>query len=202
EDDGGRSEALHHQRGAERVFARNRESGAGGLFFRCVDSNRPEIGAMLQVGDIQIAYVSDGIVHVDAGGPFGLIPRALYRSILEPDADNLVPMALNCLLVRAGGKTIVVDTALGEKLDDKQKKNWNLIRPLGGLLDGLARLGVKAEDVDLVIDTHLHADHCAGNTAWNMEGTTISGGRPTFPNAEYVVQRRGKRSGRRAVAGG
>src|SRR5258708_27310089 len=143
---------------------------------------------MIQVGDIQIAYVSDGIVHVDAGGPFGLIPRALYHTILEPDENNLIPMALNCLLVRAGGKTIVVDTALGDKLDDKQKKNWNLIRPHGGLLDGLARLGVKPGEVDLVIDTHLHADHCAGNTAWQAEGSEVSGVRATSQNSVGVTQ--------------
>src|SRR3954465_9296954 len=123
---------------------------------------------MLQIGDIQIEVVSDGVVHVDAGGPFGLVPRALYKNILEPDANNLIPMTLHCLLVRAAGKTIVVDTALGDKLDEKQIKNWNLIRPHGGLLDGLARLGVKSGDVDLVIDTHLHADHCAGNTEWQL----------------------------------
>jgi glyoxylase-like metal-dependent hydrolase (beta-lactamase superfamily II) len=142
---------------------------------------------MIQIGELQIAIVSDGTVHVDAGGPFGLVPRALYKSILEPDANNLIPMTLHCLLVRAGGKNIVVDTGLGDKLTDKHKQNWNLIRPDGGLLDGLARLGVRPEDVDLVIDTHLHADHCAGNTTFNAD---FSGVRPVFPNAEYVTQRR------------
>lgn len=142
---------------------------------------------IFQIGDIQIAPVTDGTVHVDAGGPFGLTPRALYRSYLEPDANNLIPMELGCLLVRAGGKTIVIDTALGDKLDDKAKKNWALTRDRGGLLDNLARHGVRPEDVDLVIDTHLHADHCAGNTTFNVEFTGV---RPVFPNAEYVVQRR------------
>src|SRR5215470_6091323 len=102
---------------------------------------------MFQIGDIQIAMVSDGTVHVDAGGPFGLTPRALYHTILEPDANNLVPMILHCLLVRAAGKTIVIDTGLGTKLTPKMEKNWGLIHPHGSLLDGLGRLGVRAEDV-------------------------------------------------------
>src|SRR4051812_34916784 len=119
---------------------------------------------MIQIGDIEIHLVSDGIVHVDAGGPFGLVPRALYKKILEPDENNLIPMALNTLLVRSGGKTILVDTALGAKLDDRARKTWNLIRPHGTQIEGLARLGVSPEKVDLVIDTHLHADHAAGNT--------------------------------------
>src|SRR5512143_1579996 len=105
---------------------------------------------MFQIGDIQLAIVSDGVVHVDAGGPFGLTPRALYRSIFEPDTNNLIPMAPNCLLVRAAGKTIVVDTGMGDKLTDKQTRNWGLERRDGGLLDGLARYGVRPQDVDLV----------------------------------------------------
>ena len=142
---------------------------------------------MFQIGDIQIALLNDGIVHVDAGGPFGLIPRVLYKHVLLPDANNLIPMNLTSLLVKTGGKTIVVDTGLGSKLNDKMKANWGLERPYGTLLDGLAGQGVQPGDVDLVIDTHLHADHCAGNTEFNAEMTDV---RPTFPNAEYVVQRR------------
>ncbi len=142
---------------------------------------------MLQIGDIQIAVVSDGTVHVDAGGPFGLTPRALYHSILEPDANNLIPMVLHCLLVNHAGQTILIDTGLGTKLSPKQEQTWGLQRPKGGLLDGLARLGVRPEDIDLVIDTHLHSDHCAGNTTWLEEGISV---KPVFPNAQYVTQSR------------
>src|SRR5258708_10165121 len=96
---------------------------------------------MLQIGAIKIAMLSDGIVHPDAGGPFGLIPRTLYHSILEPDANNRVPMTLHCLLIRSGGKTIVIDTGWGTKLTPKIQQNIGLTRPTGGLLDALARLG-------------------------------------------------------------
>ncbi len=142
---------------------------------------------MIQLGDIQIAVVNDGVMHIDAGGPFGLTPRALYHTIFEPDADNLIPMILNCLLVRAGGKTIVIDTGLGDKMTDKMRQNWGLVRPHGGLVEQLARLGVGPEDVDMLINTHLHADHCGGDTIFKPDGRTIA---PTFPNAEYVAQRR------------
>jgi glyoxylase-like metal-dependent hydrolase (beta-lactamase superfamily II) len=143
--------------------------------------------AMFQIGAIQIGLINDGIVHPDAGGLFGLTPRVLFADRYPPAADNSVSMMLTCLLVRAGGKTIVVDTGLGSKLNDKQKANWQLERPRGGLLEGLARQGIRPGDVDLVIDTHLHADHCAGNTEFNAD---MSGVNPTFPNAQYVVQRR------------
>ena len=144
--------------------------------------------SFFQIGDIQIAVVNDGIVHVDVGGVFGLTPRALYKTILMPDSENLVPMTLHCLLVRAGGKTIVIDTGLGDKLNHRQRAIWGFEQPGGGLLAELARHGVQSGDVDLVIDTHLHADHCAGNTQWQSDDRMSV--RPTFPNAEYVVQRR------------
>lgn len=142
---------------------------------------------MIQIGDIQITYVTDGTMYADAGGPFGLIPRALYRKYLEPDADNQVPLTLHCLLVKVAGKTVVVDTGFGEKLTDQMKKNFRLQRPTGGLLDGLARAGVQPGDVDMVIDSHLHGDHCAGNTVFKANMSDVEA---TFPNAEYVAQRR------------
>jgi glyoxylase-like metal-dependent hydrolase (beta-lactamase superfamily II) len=142
---------------------------------------------MLQIGTIQIAVVSDGVAHVDAGGVFGLVPRSLYHTVQDTDADNLVPLALNCLLVRAADKTVVIDTGYGTKLTPKQAQNLGLTRPEGGLLEALSRLGVKPEAVDIVINTHLHGDHCGGNTFLLSDD---SGVRATFPNAEYVTQRR------------
>lgn len=124
-----------------------------------------------------------GRVKVDAGGPFGLVPRALWVKGLKPDEHNLVSMDLNCLLVHSDGKVIVVDTGLGDKLDKGAQRNWNIEYPDGSLLDNLKELGVAPEDVDIVIDTHLHWDHCGGNT--HIEDGQVV---PTFPQAEYWVQ--------------
>jgi glyoxylase-like metal-dependent hydrolase (beta-lactamase superfamily II) len=141
---------------------------------------------MFRIGELEIYLINDGWVKVDAGGAWGLVPRALYQSILPPDEDNLVPMTLHNLALRARGRTIVIDTGLGDKLTPKMREIWRLERPEGGLVAGLARLGIQPEDVDLVIDTHLHGDHCAGNTRFDEAGDVVA----TFPNAEYAVQRR------------
>lgn len=138
----------------------------------------------MNFGDLEIHLVSDGVVQVDAGGPFGLVPRGLYRSVLSPTAENTIPMALTCMLVRSRGRTILIDTGLGNKLSPEAARRWGLERPGGGLLQALSALGVAPADVDLVVNTHLHADHCSGNT--RLEGGEI---RPTFPRATYVVQR-------------
>lgn len=139
-----------------------------------------------QVGDLTLYLVNDALVQVDAGGAFGLVPRVLWSRFLAPDVDNMVPMTLHNLVVQAGGRTIVIDTGMGHKLTPKLEAIWQLARPQGSLLDGLQRLGLTPDDVDLVIDTHLHGDHCAGNTRLAADGSVV----PVFPNAEYVVHRR------------
>jgi glyoxylase-like metal-dependent hydrolase (beta-lactamase superfamily II) len=141
---------------------------------------------MLTIGDINIHLINDSNVLVDPGGAFGLVPRVLWSRYFEPTEDHLIPMTGLCLLVQVDGKNIVVDTGMGTKLTEKHKKIWRISRPNGTLVEGLARLGLQPGDIDLVINTHLHADHCAGNTQFTEDWQLI----PTFPNAEYVVQRR------------
>jgi glyoxylase-like metal-dependent hydrolase (beta-lactamase superfamily II) len=138
----------------------------------------------MRFGELELHIVSDGQVWSDAGGPFGLVPRALYEKVVQPNLANKIPMMLNCMLVRSEGMTILIDTGLGEKLSPEARELWGLERPNGGLLQALEQRGVVAGDVDLVIDTHLHADHCAGNTRYQGEKLVAS-----FPNAEYWVQR-------------
>lgn len=142
---------------------------------------------MIKVGEFEIHIINDATSYVDGGGAFGLVPRKLWQHYFQPDADNLIPMNQNCLLVRAYGKNIVVDTGLGEKLDEKGQRFWNLKRT-GGLRRGLAHVGIQPEEVHLVIDTHLHSDHCGGNTIW--KDAAAGEVAPMFPNAEYVVQQR------------
>lgn len=143
---------------------------------------------MFSVGDLEIHLICDGQVLVDAGGSFGLVPKVLWSRHLEPVEDNLIPMNLHCLLVKAGDQHIVIDTGMGNKLDldPKLKEQWRLSHPHGTLLDALQRQGLTPEDIDIVIDTHLHADHCSGSTYFSPEMDIL----PTFPTAQYVVQRR------------
>ncbi len=142
---------------------------------------------MIQLGEFKLYLINDARAMHDAGGPFGLVPRSLWRDVfMPPTDDNLLPMTHHNLLVQANGKNILIDVGYGDKLTDKQIAYLRLERPQGGLVAGLARLGLTPHDIDLVIDTHLHNDHCGGNTAQAEDGSII----PVFPNAEYVVQRR------------
>lgn len=138
----------------------------------------------MNFGDLEVHLLSDGHVHVDPGGMFGLVPLSLYERYAPPDPGHLIPQALNCLLVRSAGQTIVIDTGLGPKLTEKEQKRWGIDRSSGGLVEHLDRLGVTPAQVDHVINTHLHWDHCGGNTRLDGDEATA-----VFPNATYWVQR-------------
>ncbi|MFZ5916764.1 MAG: MBL fold metallo-hydrolase [Chloroflexota bacterium] len=137
-------------------------------------------------GDLTLHFVNDGYIWLDGGGCFGLVPRVLWEKVHPPDALNRLCMATRCLYIESDGLRILVNTGPGNKLSDKQKQAWNLERPEGGLLDALARLGVAAKDIDIVLATHLHSDHFGGATVWGADGQAA----PTFPRAEFWVQRR------------
>ncbi len=141
---------------------------------------------MIQLGEFQLHFILESTIRMDSGGAFGLVPRALWSPLMPPDEDSRVLMTHNCVLVQAHGKNILIDTGNGDKLPEKQQKFMQLDHPNGSLLDGLGRLGLKAADIDVVIDTHLHADHAGSNTRYDAEDKIVA----TFPNAEYVVQRR------------
>jgi glyoxylase-like metal-dependent hydrolase (beta-lactamase superfamily II) len=140
----------------------------------------------LRIGRVEITLVSDGLIWLDGGGTFGLVPRARWEKLIPPDSLNRVPLSLNCLLIHSQGKTILVDTGLGNHLTDRQRQTFGLVRDKGGLTQALTRVGVVPEEVDIVINTHLHADHCGGNTTCRDGSKELT---PTFSNAEYWIQR-------------
>jgi glyoxylase-like metal-dependent hydrolase (beta-lactamase superfamily II) len=135
----------------------------------------------LKLGDIEFHIVSDGHVLLDGGAMFGVVPRPLWEKKMPPDARNRITLSMNCLVIRAGGKRILVETGAGSKMNAKLRDIYGLDGPF--LLDGLRSLDLRPEDIDVVVNTHLHFDHCGGNT--RLENNQIV---PTFPNARYLVQ--------------
>jgi glyoxylase-like metal-dependent hydrolase (beta-lactamase superfamily II) len=136
------------------------------------------------LGDVELKVVSDGVFWLDGGAHFGIVPRVLWEPLVAPDELHRVPMGMNCLLIESAGKKILVDTGLGSKLPSKQREILNLERGKG-LVGALHEIGVAAQDIEIVINTHLHNDHCGGNTSFNEHDQAV----PTFPHAEYWIQR-------------
>ncbi|HLW79217.1 MAG TPA: MBL fold metallo-hydrolase [Terriglobia bacterium] len=142
----------------------------------------------MKLGCFDLALISDGTFALDGGQIFGVVPKVMWEKKAAADARNRVRMGLNCLLVRTGNETVLIETGIGDKYDAKFADIYNIQRQGTGpatLLDGLRACGVAPEDIDVVINTHLHFDHCG----WNVRRAGENRAVPTFPRARYVVQR-------------
>ncbi len=117
----------------------------------------------MHLGDIEVHYLDGGPFGLDGGAMFGVVPKTLWDKKSPPDERNRIRMRANSLLVRAAGKNIVIETGNGTKLDAKLKNIYGI--PDGDpLLDSLRKAGAQPDDIDIVINTHLHFDHAGGNT--------------------------------------
>ena len=134
----------------------------------------------LTLGDFELTAISDGTYHLDGGAFFGVVPKVMWERRVKADEKNLVPTGLNSLLVRTGDKTLLIETGIGNKLPGRMVKIYG--QP-SELLNNLSAVGVSPEEIDIVINTHLHFDHCGWNT--QRQGDKIVA---TFPKAQYYVQ--------------
>ncbi|AOS63187.1 MBL fold metallo-hydrolase [Actinoalloteichus hymeniacidonis] len=144
------------------------------------------------LGDVTVTRIKEFY------GPVGMTPDEFFpdspdgsweehRGWLSPDFWNHETAechsAIQSWLLRSEGRTILVDTGVGNHKDRPYSPVWSRLNT--GYLDNLAAAGVRPEDVDIVVNTHLHVDH----VGWN---TRLDGRRwvPTFPNATYLMTRR------------
>jgi glyoxylase-like metal-dependent hydrolase (beta-lactamase superfamily II) len=133
----------------------------------------------LTLGDFELIAVSDGTYRLDGGAFFGVVPKVMWEKKVKADAENYVPVGLNSVVVRTGQHTVLIETGIGNKLPER------LIKIFGQpakLLDNLNAAGISPEDIDIVINSHLHFDHCGWNTMIK-DGKIV----PTFPKAKYYA---------------
>jgi glyoxylase-like metal-dependent hydrolase (beta-lactamase superfamily II) len=135
----------------------------------------------ISLGDFELSIFSDGTYPLDGGAFFGVVPKVMWSKKVQADEQNFVRTGLNSLLIRTGTHTLLVETGIGSKLSDKMRKIYG--QP-ARLLDNLSASGISPDDIDVVINTHLHFDHCGWNTV--RKGDRVVA---TFPRATYYVQR-------------
>lgn len=143
------------------------------------------------LGDVEVSRV------VVFSGPVGLTTEGFFpgsaRRVWEEAADwlapdfldpatDLVQTAAQTWVVRSEGRTVLIDTGLGNGKERPYVPVWS--HHSSDYLADLAALGVAPEDVDVVVNTHLHLDHVGWNT--RLVGREWV---PTFPNATYLVNR-------------
>jgi len=139
----------------------------------------------LTLGDFELSVFSDGTYPLDGGAFFGVVPKVMWSRKVAADDKNYVTAGLNSLLIRmegprTGKQTVLIETGMGNKLSERMIKFYG--QP-AKLLDNLAAGGVAPEDVDIVINSHLHFDHCGWNTVRDKNGKIV----PTFPRAKYYA---------------
>jgi glyoxylase-like metal-dependent hydrolase (beta-lactamase superfamily II) len=140
------------------------------------------VRARTQVGDFEVIVCSDGSYRLDGGAMFGVVPKPLWQKRAPADEENRILLGLNTVVVRTGKQTVLIETGIGNKQSAKMREihcNQELLPA------SLAAAGVRVEEVDIVINTHLHFDHCGWNTTLHTDGSVT----PTFPNARYFVHR-------------
>ena len=134
----------------------------------------------LTLGDFELSVFSDGTYPLDGGAFFGVIPKVMWSKKVAADERNYVTTGLNSLLIRTGKQTVLVETGMGNKLSDRMRKFYG--QP-AKLLDNLSAAGIAPGDIDIVINSHLHFDHCGWNTVRDKNGKIV----PTFPRAKYYA---------------
>ena len=144
--------------------------------------SRELIRGRVTLGQFEITVLSDGYFLLDGGAMFGVVPKPLWQKRATPDEENRILLGTNVLVVRDGKRTVVIETGLGGKLAPKEREIFGAQQLLPS---AFAAAGIRMEEVDAVINSHLHFDHCGWNTTLDKNGMLA----PTFPNARYYAQR-------------
>jgi glyoxylase-like metal-dependent hydrolase (beta-lactamase superfamily II) len=145
----------------------------------------------LNIGAYEVCPIPTGIFGLDGGAMFGTVPKVLWEKTNPPDDKNRIQMEARGLLLKSPGSNILIDTGnggdfvtkYGEKLGTKFAEMYNIDDSGPSLLKSLKAHGLKPEDIDHVILTHLHFDHAGGATTERDHKLV-----PTFPKAKYYVQ--------------
>ena len=139
----------------------------------------------MKFGDYRVEIVPDCEFRLDGGAMFGVVPRNLWSQTFPPDEQNRIRMNMNCVFIDTGSEKILIETGIGDKWSEKHRAMFGIDRKrsLDESLQTIA--GVNANEVTIVINTHLHFDHAGGNTKLDQSGTPA----PSFPNARYFISR-------------
>jgi glyoxylase-like metal-dependent hydrolase (beta-lactamase superfamily II) len=138
------------------------------------------VRARRTLGDFELIVCTDGTYLLDGGAMFGVVPKPLWQKRIAADSENRIRLGLNSVVVRTGKHTVVIETGIGNKQSPKMQQ---IHQNQAQLPTSLLAAGVDPAKVDIVINTHLHFDHCGWNTTLHPDGRVT----PTFPNARYFA---------------
>jgi glyoxylase-like metal-dependent hydrolase (beta-lactamase superfamily II) len=137
----------------------------------------------MKLGRFNVHALSDGTFALDGGQMFGVVPKTMWEKKNAADGRNRIRLGLTCLLVQTGDTNVLIETGIGDKFDAKRLDIYGIDHSTS-LVDELRAHSLSPADINVVINTHLHFDHCGWNTRY--DGSKLV---PTFPRARYIIQR-------------
>lgn len=138
----------------------------------------------IALGNFEVSLIRQGIHWWDGGSFFGVVPKTLWSQKIQADELNRIPVGFNSYLIHTGEHTILLETGPGDKQDARARERMKLPPESEPLPEIIARHGFDPEAIDIVLNSHLHWDHCGGNTM-----LCGGGAKPTFPRARYYTAR-------------
>lgn len=130
---------------------------------------------------MRLHSIETGHFKLDGGAMFGVVPKTIWQKTNPADSNNLIDMAMRCLLIEDGNRLTLVDTGIGNKQSEKFFSHY-FLHGDDSLDNSLASLGFHRDDVTDVLLTHLHFDHCGGAIEYDhSKGLFL----PAFKNATY-----------------
>src|SRR5271157_1518285 len=111
----------------------------------------------MKLGAFDLHTISDGSFLLDGGQIFSIVPKALWEKKIPADAHNRIRISLTCLLIQTGQQNILVDTGIGDNFDAKFEEIYGVDHSRA-LPAELQKLHMEPQDIDIVINTHLHFD--------------------------------------------
>ncbi|HAH60180.1 MAG TPA: MBL fold metallo-hydrolase [Bacteroidales bacterium] len=132
---------------------------------------------------MQLFAIPTGNFKLDGGAMFGVVPISLWSKNYPSDENNLINMAMRCLLIVDEDRKILINNGIGDKQSEKFFSHYHLNGD-DSLLKSLAAAGYKPEDITDMFLTHLHFDHCGGSVKYTSDGNAFE---TVFPNATYWI---------------
>lgn len=135
----------------------------------------------LHFHDMTLTWLDGGVTSLDGGAMFGVVPKPLWSRKYPVNEKNQIELACEPILIQYNGKNYMIDSGIGNKLNEKQIRNYGVTEQ-SNIEESLQKLGLTVEDIDGILMTHMHFDHASGLTKYEG-GELVS----TFPKAKIYV---------------
>ncbi|MBX3231240.1 MAG: MBL fold metallo-hydrolase [Labilithrix sp.] len=137
---------------------------------------------------MELVSLEGNTQRLDGGAMFGNCPRPVWEKWAPPDDRHRITLACRALLVKEPRRNVLLEAGIGAFFEPKMRERFGVQEDRHVLVESLAKAGLRPDDVDVIVLSHLHFDHAGGLlTAWE-EGKAPA---LVFPKASYVVSKRG-----------